>query len=51
MDRGVTMPTAYVRSWGPGRVSYATPGHLPHELQMPAFEWLAQQGLRWAARD
>jgi type 1 glutamine amidotransferase len=48
---GVVTPNAYVRTWGKGRVFYATPGHVPQELQIPAVERLVRQGLRWAARS
>jgi hypothetical protein len=47
---GVVMPAAYVHRWGDGRVFYASPGHVPDELQIPAVERLVRQGLRWAAR-
>jgi type 1 glutamine amidotransferase len=47
---GVTMPAAFVRTWGKGRVFYASPGHVPAELQIPAAERLVSQGLVWAAR-
>lgn len=47
---GVAMPAAYVREWGRGRVFYATPGHAPAELRIPAVERLVGQGLAWAAR-
>jgi uncharacterized protein len=47
---GVSMPAAYVRTWGEGRVFYASPGHLPEELQIPDAERLVRQGLAWAAR-
>lgn len=47
---GVKMPAAYVRTWGEGRVFYATPGHDPAELEIPAVERLVRQGMQWAAR-
>ena len=47
---GVTMPAAFVRTWGQGRVFYSSPGHVPAELQIPAAERLVRQGLQWAAR-
>jgi hypothetical protein len=48
--QGATMPAAYVRTWGRGRVFYASPGHVPDELRIPAAERLVRQGLAWAAR-
>jgi uncharacterized protein len=48
---GVTMPAAYVHRWGAGRVFYASPGHVPAELQIPDVQRLVRQGLRWAARS
>lgn len=48
---GVAMPASYVRTWGKGRVFYASPGHVPAELQIPAAERLVRQGLAWAARQ
>jgi uncharacterized protein len=47
---GVVMPAAYVRTWGEGRVFYASPGHDPAELEIPDAERLIRQGLAWAAR-
>jgi type 1 glutamine amidotransferase len=47
---GVVMPAAYVHRWGEGRVFYASPGHVPDELQIPDAERLIRQGLAWAAR-
>jgi type 1 glutamine amidotransferase len=47
---GVVMPAAYTHRWGDGRVFYASPGHVPAELQIPAAERLVAQGLKWAAR-
>jgi hypothetical protein len=48
---GVTMPASYVRTWGKGRVFYASPGHVPAELQIPPAERLVRRGLAWAARQ
>ena len=48
---GVSMPAIYCRQWGDGRVFYASPGHLPAELQVPGVEQLVGQGLSWAARS
>lgn len=48
---GVQMPAVYARQWGQGKIFYASPGHLPTELQIPAVEQLVAQGLSWAARS
>jgi type 1 glutamine amidotransferase len=48
---GHRMPASYVRTWGEGRVFYASPGHVPDELQIPEAERLVKQGLAWAARS
>lgn len=48
---GVVMPAVFTHQWGEGRIFYASPGHLPAELQIPAVERLVGQGLRWAARS
>lgn len=47
---GVVMPAVFTHRWGEGRVFYASPGHVPAELQIPAVERLVGQGLSWAAR-
>ncbi|MBI5382408.1 MAG: ThuA domain-containing protein [Opitutae bacterium] len=48
--RSCTMPVAWVRQWGQGRVFYSALGHAPEEFtQFPAMRTLTVQGLRWAA--
>lgn len=47
---GVTMPVAWTRMWGAGRVFYCTIGHTPQELRMPDVTRLISQGARWASR-
>jgi type 1 glutamine amidotransferase len=47
---GVVMPAVYTHAWGDGKVFYASPGHVPAELQVPEAERLIAQGLKWAAR-
>ena len=48
---GVVMPAVFTHRWGAGRVFYASPGHVPNELQIPDVERLVGQGLTWAARS
>ena len=47
---GHTMPQAWVRSWGRGRVFYHTVGHGPQDLADANVRLLTKQGLAWAAR-
>jgi len=48
---GVVEPSAYVKSWGQGRVFYLGLGHDARCLGSEGFRRLAGQGLRWAARN
>ena len=48
--RSCTMPVAWVRMWGAGRVFYSALGHAPEEFEkFPAAGLLAVQGMLWAA--
>jgi type 1 glutamine amidotransferase len=48
--RRVTMPVAWVKRWGRGRVFYSSLGHQPEEFtQFPEAMRLSVQGLLWAA--
>jgi len=50
-DSHCTMPVAWVRNWGKGRVFYSALGHSPEELsEFPDSLKLALRGLLWAAR-
>lgn len=50
--RSCTMPVAWVRMWGKGRVFYSSLGHDPAEFEkFPEAFQLTVQGLRWAAGD
>lgn len=47
-----TMPVAWTRTWGEGRVFYSSLGHDPAEFEkFPEALRLTIQGLRWAAGD
>lgn len=47
-----SMPVAWVRQWGAGRVFYSALGHAPEEFTVhPESLTLAVQGMSWAARD
>jgi uncharacterized protein len=46
----VTMPVAWTRTWGRGRVFYNSLGHDPKEFDVQPAAWeLTLRGLRWAA--
>ncbi len=48
--RHTTMPVAWVRKWGSGRVFYSSLGHDPIEFEkFPAAKTLTVRGLLWAA--
>ncbi len=48
----VTMPIAWTKQWGEGRVFYHSLGHEPSEFtHFPAARALTLQGVRWAARS
>jgi type 1 glutamine amidotransferase len=50
-DRACTMPVAWIKPWGGGRVFYSALGHAPEEfVKFPASLRLAIQGICWAAR-
>lgn len=46
----VTMPVAWVRSYGAGRVFCSTLGHRPEVLDEPSAATLTTREPRWAAR-
>lgn len=48
--RQTTMPVAWIRMWGKGRVFYSSLGHEPGEFdRFPEARILTARGLRWAA--
>jgi len=48
--RSVTMPVAWLRRWGQGRVFYSSLGHVPAEFEtFPEARTLTVRGLLWAA--
>ena len=50
--RHCTMPVAWIRMWGQGRVFYSSLGHDPLEFEkFPEARTLTVRGLRWAAAD
>lgn len=48
---GYTMPAAWVKNWGRGRVFYCSPGHYLKDLQTEDATRLVRQGLAWAHTD
>jgi uncharacterized protein len=49
--RSCTMPVAWVKTWGEGRVFYSALGHAPEEFTAcPAAKELTVRGVLWAAR-
>jgi len=50
-ERTCTMPVAWIKCWGRGRVFYSALGHAPEEFEKsPEALRLAIQGICWAAR-
>jgi uncharacterized protein len=47
---GVTMPVAWKKTYGQGRVFYCSLGHNAEELRRPQIFTLLSRGLLWAAR-
>lgn len=47
---GVVMPAVWTRSWGAGRVFYASFAHWPAELEVPEVSLILRRGLLWASR-
>lgn len=47
----VTVPVAWARRWGKGRVFACTVGHSTEELEHPAIHRLITQALLWASHD
>ena len=47
---GVTMPVAWTRPWGKGRVFYCSLGHSVEVLALPTVSTLLRRAARWASR-
>jgi type 1 glutamine amidotransferase len=47
-SNGVVMPAAWTRSWGSGRVFYASWGHAPKDFDVPEAREIVLRGLLWA---
>jgi len=48
--RAVTMPVAWTRQWGQGRIFATSIGHTVDVLKVPEVTGLIERGLVWAAR-
>lgn len=48
---GVTMPVAWTKMYGNGRVFYCSLGHVNADFDVPEARALVEQGLLWATRD
>jgi len=48
---GVTMPVAWKRRHGKGRVFYSSLGHVAAEFEVPQMATILRRGMNWAARD
>jgi len=50
-SRNVTMPVAFKRQFGLGRVFYSALGHVASEFEHPYMRLILRRGLSWAARS
>lgn len=49
--KGVTMPVAWKKKWGRGRVFYCALGHTVNVLETPPVTTLLKRALAWACRN
>ncbi|KRV49799.1 hypothetical protein AQ490_19080 [Wenjunlia vitaminophila] len=49
-QRSTSIPAAWVRTWGKGRVFVSTVGHSPDDFRNPHVRTLTERGLLWASR-
>jgi type 1 glutamine amidotransferase len=49
--KGTTMPVAWTRRYGKGRVFYSALGHTAADFDVPEVTELVKRGIQWAARD
>jgi hypothetical protein len=50
-EQPVTMPVAWTRNWGKGRIFFSAIGHRTEDLWDPAVYTLTHRGLVWASRQ
>ena len=46
---GCTMPVAWKRTWGKGRVFYSSLGHVAKDFDVPEALTIITRGMLWAA--
>ena len=49
-ESGVVMPAVWTRTWGQGRVAYASFGHTYKDFEVPEAREIMQRSLLWASR-
>ena len=49
-DDGTVMPVVWTRTWGNGRVAYASFGHTWKDFEVPEAREIVQRGMLWASR-
>jgi type 1 glutamine amidotransferase len=47
---GTVMPVVWKRSWGAGRVFYASVGHVAKDFDVPEAREIVRRGMLWASR-
>ena len=47
---GATMPVAWKRTWGKGRVFYSSLGHVAKDFDVPEALTIIERGMLWAAK-
>jgi len=47
---GAVVPAVWTRTWGKGRVAYASFGHTYKDFEIPEAREIMQRALRWATR-
>jgi type 1 glutamine amidotransferase len=47
---GAVVPVAWKRTWGAGKVFYASLGHVAKDFEVPEAREIVRRGLLWASR-
>jgi type 1 glutamine amidotransferase len=47
---GATLPVAWTKRWGEGRVFYCSLGHVAADFEVPEARELVRRGMLWASR-
>lgn len=48
---GCVMPVVWTRTWGQGRVSYCSVGHVAQDFDIPEVREIVRRGLLWASHS